>query len=365
MTIKKRKEVWWFDLTINGVRKKGSCKTTIEKQAQEYHDQLQAGMWKAEVNGEKVRRTWAETVERWLDERQEKRSHKDDLRIAMWWNDKFAQQQIVYLDQITPDVVQPLRDAELGREYVRTLDKKVTRVGEASVVRKIQKATVNRKLAFLRTIINAAHRRYLWLLSRPLFEGYAEKTRMRYLEPHEFARLVTALPDPYGEMATFSVVTGLRRSNVLGLRWEHVNMVRRAATFPEKLMKNGLPLTIPLNATAMGVIRQRIGKHDTLVFPNTAGNAYQEVASKMWKEALDKAGITNFKWHDLRHTWASWLRQRGEGLDMIQELGGWQTRDMVQRYAHLNVEHLFKSAGVLDDIFAPAKVGQSHFGTMG
>ncbi|NDH52938.1 MAG: integrase [Betaproteobacteria bacterium] len=50
---------------------------------------------------------------------------------------------------------------------------------------------------------------------------------------------------------------------------------------------------------------------------------------------------------------------------MIQELGGWQTRDMVQRYAHLNVEHLFKSAGVLDDIFAPAKVGQAHFGTMG
>jgi integrase len=68
----------------------------------------------------------------------------------------------------------------------------------------------------------------------------------------------------------------------------------------------------------------------------------------MWKAALEKAGITDFRWHDLRHTWASWLRQDGETLDRIQELGGWEDESMVRRYAHLDVSHLSSSARRLE-----------------
>ena len=75
--------------------------------------------------------------------------------------------------------------------------------------------------------------------------------------------------------------------------------------------------------------------------------------SKIWKKAIDLAGLEDVRWHDLRHTWASLMRQGGVGLDTLQELGGWQSRDMVQRYAHLNVEHLAPAASVIDGLLSP------------
>lgn len=59
-----------------------------------------------------------------------------------------------------------------------------------------------------------------------------------------------------------------------------------------------------------------------------------------WEKALKRAGIENFRWHDLRHTWASWHVQAGTPLHVLQELGGWESVEMVRRYAHLSSEHL-------------------------
>lgn len=86
----------------------------------------------------------------------------------------------------------------------------------------------------------------------------------------------------------------------------------------------------------------------------------------MWKAALLKAGIKSFRWHDLRHIWASWLRQSGKvRLDMIQEMGGWKSALMVQRYAHMDVEHLAASAAVMDGVLTRAHLAfsqKSHIG---
>jgi hypothetical protein len=60
----------------------------------------------------------------------------------------------------------------------------------------------------------------------------------------------------------------------------------------------------------------------------------------LWYAALKRAGIENFRWHDLRHTWASWHVQQGTPLHALQELGGWETAEMVRRYAHFSAEHL-------------------------
>jgi integrase len=67
-----------------------------------------------------------------------------------------------------------------------------------------------------------------------------------------------------------------------------------------------------------------------------------------WHKALKRAGIDNFRWHDLRHTWASWHVQSGTPLHVLQELGGWQTAEMVQRYAHLAPEHLSEHAARIE-----------------
>jgi integrase len=65
-----------------------------------------------------------------------------------------------------------------------------------------------------------------------------------------------------------------------------------------------------------------------------------QVNTKAWRKALAKVGIENFRWHDLRHTWASWHVQAGTPLHVLQELGGWECVEMVRKYAHLSSEHL-------------------------
>lgn len=70
------------------------------------------------------------------------------------------------------------------------------------------------------------------------------------------------------------------------------------------------------------------------------GNRVIQTSTKAWYKALSRAGIEDFRWHDLRHTWASWMVQKGVPLHALQELGGWQSSDMVAKYAHLSSEHL-------------------------
>jgi integrase len=63
-----------------------------------------------------------------------------------------------------------------------------------------------------------------------------------------------------------------------------------------------------------------------------------------WRDAVKRAGLEDFRWHDLRHTWASWHVQQGTPLHVLQELCGWETAEMVRRYAHLAPEHLAEYA---------------------
>jgi integrase len=70
------------------------------------------------------------------------------------------------------------------------------------------------------------------------------------------------------------------------------------------------------------------------------GQPIKQVSTRAWYLALKRAGIEDFRWHDLRHTWASWHVQSGTPLFALQELGGWETEKMVRRYAHLAADHL-------------------------
>jgi integrase len=75
-----------------------------------------------------------------------------------------------------------------------------------------------------------------------------------------------------------------------------------------------------------------------------------QVSTKAWYQALERVGIKSFRWHDLRHTWASWHVQNGTPLFALQELGGWESPEMVRRYAHLSVEHLALYADRLGEV---------------
>lgn len=96
-------------------------------------------------------------------------------------------------------------------------------------------------------------------------------------------------------------------------------------------------------------LTKQIGKDPKAVF-TYKGKPVTQVNTKAWYKALDRAGIEDFRWHDLRHTWASWLTQQGVPLNVIQEMGAWESAEMVRRYAHLAPEQFAKHARVVDDL---------------
>jgi integrase len=98
-----------------------------------------------------------------------------------------------------------------------------------------------------------------------------------------------------------------------------------------------------LNAEAIEILNQQIGNHRKWVF-TYRGRRVTKANNHAWRKAIVRAQIGNFRWHDLRHTWASWHVQQGTRLHVLQELGGWSDDEMVRRYTHLSVDHLAKYA---------------------
>ena len=175
-----------------------------------------------------------------------------------------------------------------------------------------------------------------WLDKAPVVRLLPEPTRrIRWLTRNEADRLLSTLPPHLADMAAFSLATGLRRANVTGLQWSQVDLVRRVAWVHPDQAKARKAISVPLNAEAVLLIREQIGKHPTHVFTFN-GKLITQVSTKAWYKALERAGIENFRWHDLRHTWASWHVQRGTPLHVLhvlhvlQELGGWESAEMVR-----------------------------------
>ena len=140
-------------------------------------------------------------------------------------------------------------------------------------------------------------------------------------------------------MATFSLATGLRAANVTGLTWEQVDLARKLAWVHADQAKARRAIAVPFNAAASEVVERQTGKHPVFVF-TYEGRPVKQLATMAWYKALKRAGIEAFRFHDLRHTWASWHVQNGTPLHVLQELGGWETPSMVRRYAHLAANHL-------------------------
>jgi len=119
--------------------------------------------------------------------------------------------------------------------------------------------------------------------------------------------------------------------------------------------KNGKALGVPLNETAVAVLMRQQGRHATRVF-TFRGKPLNSANTRTWKTALERAGIRDFRWHDLRHTWATWMRQADVPTWVLQELGGWKSETMVRRYAHISVKHLQPFA---DQLIMPDTAAES------
>ena len=104
-------------------------------------------------------------------------------------------------------------------------------------------------------------------------------------------------------------------------------------------MKNKRALSVPLNDDAMDVLRRCRGQHPVWVFTYQHHDGSRKpvvnCSRHAWYKATKRAGIEGFRWHDLRHTWATWHVMAGTPLPVLQQLGGWSSYSMVLRYAHV------------------------------
>ena len=321
MSLYKRKDstVWWVRFTHKGRRIQESTGTTDRQKAQEYEAKLTNSLWEQERLGIKPKRQWNDAVVRYVDETSHKVSQVSDL-YHLRWLDK-------YLNGVELQAI--------NRDFLEKILKAKQSEGVAN-------STVNRVLEVVRGLLRKACNEWEWIDRVPAVRMLPEpKKRVRWITRNEADRLVEALPTHLADIVRFSLETGLRRANVIGLLWSQVDLVRRMAWIHPDQAKARKAIPVPLSAVAVLTMRKQLGKHHTHVF-SYKGNTITQVNTKAWHKALDRVGIESFRWHDLRHTWASWHIQEGTPQHILQELGGWSSAEMVQKYAHLSSEHLMQ-----------------------
>ncbi len=164
--------------------------------------------------------------------------------------------------------------------------------------------------------------------------------RTRWLTVEEINRLLAAC-NPHVRPAVLTTLhTGLRRQELLGLKAGDLDFARRTVTVQAAYSKNGERRSIPMNVTLTQTLRPLIiGKaSDAPVFQSRKGEPYRSLRTA-FTTACKKAGITNCRWHDLRHTYASQLVMAGVDLPTVKELLGHKSIEMTLRYSHLSQDH--------------------------
>ncbi len=213
---------------------------------------------------------------------------------------------------------------------------------EYKVLRKNQgakPASINRELAMMSKAFNLAMKEWEWVENNPMSKVPKEKEdneRDRWLTEDEEKRLLDNSPSWLKDIIVFDLNTGLRMGELLSLQWNRVNLFRKTIVIQES--KNGKPRTTPLTQKAADILTERSKirniKND-LVFTSTVGTRIDgDNLRRAFKKALKKAGIEDFHFHDLRHTFATRLAQNGVDIYTISKLLGHKDIRMTQRYAH-------------------------------
>jgi len=178
---------------------------------------------------------------------------------------------------------------------------------------------------------------------------HEDAKRMRYLTEEEEKALMKAASPDLQKIITFALHTGMRRGEITGLRWQDIDFRNGVAVIPAPHSKNRKDRPVPLNKVALKILRSFARPIDSsaLVFGNSKGKIETNIA-RLWRRAIVASGIEDFRFHDLRHTFASRLVMAGEDLAVLRELLGHSTFQMTLRYAHLAPSRLKEAVAVLE-----------------
>jgi integrase len=259
---------------------------------------------------------------------------------------------------ITPKDVEALYEDLKGRQ-----------VGTGDEARSLAVATVNRYMKLLHAVLRFGLRRGLLLTNPAASVEFARENnaRNRCLSADEEARLMKALPAWMRPLVVVAIHTGMRRGELLGLRWEDIDLDSRQLRIRRD--KAGDGRWVVLNSEAVEALKtaKRRSVAGPLVFCTPEGHSLATNFKRYWQPAVRTAGLTAFRFHDLRHTFASRLVARGVSSYIVQHAGGWRTASMMQRYAHLDPATIRAAVALLalPDTTAAATQSGTASGTAG
>lgn len=212
----------------------------------------------------------------------------------------------------------------------------------------IAPATVNRELACLRRIFSLAVQ---WERTEAnpaaRFKRLQERNHVeRILTPDESNRLIGACTGHCRGMVLLALHTGMRLGEITGLTWDRVDLAQGVITLAQT--KNGKVRRVPLNHVARELLVSWAGK-GAYVFGGERPYASIKTA---FRAACRRAGLAPLRFHDLRHTWATQLVLAGVDLRTVQELGGWSSLSLVERYSHPTPEAKRRAIEILGRILA-------------
>jgi len=272
---------------------------------------------------EEEKHTLSEAIDRFIAENlselseQEQKSRRTHLN---WWRDRLGS---LSLAAVTPAAITEARAALLDR---------------------VSGATSNRYLAALSAVLTLAEKEWEWLSRNPVSKvrrRAESRGRVRFLSDDERKRLLKACEASHDRrlhpLVLFALTTGARQGELLGLRWEDVDLENARARLQKTKNKDRRSISFPGSA---GEVLREMAKapHDSgYLFAN--GDGLPTFSKKPWLAALNEAKIDDFRFHDLRHTAASYLAMSGATLPELAAFLGHRTLAMVQRYAHLTESH--------------------------
>lgn len=316
-----------------------SNKTSAKKWAQRVENEIRQGTYSKQQ--ESFKHTVKELIERYEadPEFQKKRDRVNQERQLKFWKERIGNKR---LSDVSRALIIEVRDELAAEKTVR----KTLRAP----------ATVNR---FLASISHAFSRavEWEWCEQNPC-KGVSRmsepKGRDRYLSDDERKALLDAckeLDPTLYLIVVMALSTGARRGEIMGLEWKDIHWKEGFATLRDT--KNTEHRAMPLVGHAMKLLKEHRDENrqlkDRLLFPDPRDRERPWNFEAVWRKAKKQAEIENFRFHDLRHSAASYLAMGGASMAEIAEVLGHKTLAMVKRYSHLSNDHVSSVVEKMND----------------
>ena len=343
----KRSGVWWTCIRHNGRKIQKSLETSDRKLAQAIEAKIRTeiveGTYFEKLAGHS--KTFSKLIERFMKE------HAPKVSNNMQTSYKTS------LNHLIPF---------FGESSLLSISPKM--ISRYKVLRNVEGAapsSVNRELSMLSKAFSLAVREWEWLRDNPVLRVQKDKEnneRDRWLSKDEETILLDNCPEWLRDILVFDLNTGLRQDELLSLEWSRVNLLRKTILITKT--KNDKPKTVPLNRIALDVINRRSKvrsiKNNFVFFNRNGKKISAHNLRKSFNIVMRKTGIKDFRFHDLRHTFATRLAQAGVDLYKISKLLGHKDIKMTQRYAHHCPDSLRDGVEILEADYNLTTIGKKE-----